>query len=103
MELLPTHVLESRFHYFLSENYRSSLHLFEVLKDKGLGSTNAFFKWCCDCIGYYGEVCGMTYEEMNIFLFVILQPLLILTFGVLYFRTRSKLKAMQSKMRSSGR
>ena len=83
------------YHYYLKKDYRSTNELFSVLNDSGLNSTNNLFKWCCDCISYYAKVTGYTYEEMNIILFVICQPLLILLFLFLYLRERYKRKTKQ--------
>jgi hypothetical protein len=83
------------YHYFLKESYHSSRELFSVLGNQGLKSTNNLFKWCCDCISYYAKVTGYTYEEMNIILFVIGQPSLIIFFMILFFRERYKRKTTQ--------
>jgi hypothetical protein len=47
---------------------------------------NHIFKVCCDIITYIGEQVGLSYEAVNIWLFVVIQPLLILLFmtGVNY-------------------
>lgn len=87
------------YHYYLKDGYRSSQELFSTLNTQGFKSTNNLFKWCCDCISYYAELTGFTYEEMNIILFVIGQPLLILFFLLLFLRERSKRKVMQLKVR----
>jgi hypothetical protein len=49
------------------------------------------FLWCCDCIRYYALQLGLTYEHLNIHLFVILQPMLILMFFVLFIIQSRKL------------
>ena len=41
-------------------------------------TTNGFFNWCCDCILFYANKLGCTYEELNIILFVILEPCIII-------------------------
>jgi hypothetical protein len=46
-------------------------------------SINNFFTWCCSYIDFYAHKLGCTYEELNIYLFVILEPLLILMLLVL--------------------
>jgi hypothetical protein len=82
------------YHFYLKKDYNSSGQLFSVLANKGLSSTNNLFKWCCDCISYYAKLTGFTYEEMNIILFVIGQPMLILLFFILFLRERRKRKLM---------
>jgi hypothetical protein len=39
---------------------------------------NELFKWCCDTISVWAKFLGCTYEELNIYLFVLLQPLIVL-------------------------
>lgn len=41
-------------------------------------TTNGFFNWCCDCILFYANKLGCTYEELNIILFVVLEPCIII-------------------------
>lgn len=78
-------------HYYLQKKgYSSFSELFYVLWTKGSDSINSFFFWCCDCISFLATICGMTYEEMNIVLFVVGQPLLIIIFLILWLRERSK-------------
>ena len=43
-----------------------------------------FFNWCVYVLEVIGNVTGMGYELANIFIFVILQPALILLFFVLW-------------------
>ena len=80
------------YHFYLKKDYNSSKELFSVLNQKGFTTTNNLFLWCCDCISYYAKITGFTYEEMNIILFVIGQPLLILLFLYLFLRERYKNK-----------
>jgi hypothetical protein len=87
------------YHYYLKKDYNSTKELFSTLSTQGVKSTNNLFKWCCDCISYYAELTGFTYEEMNIILFVIGQPLLILFFLSLFLRERFKRKSIQTKYR----
>lgn len=66
--------------YYLKSDYKSSEDLFSTL----VSSPNRLFLWCCDCIRYYAVSMGITYEQLNIDLFVILQPMLIVMFAVLF-------------------
>lgn len=88
---------KTKYHFYLKGDYDSSSELFTVLSEQGFNSTNDLFLWCCDCIAYYAKVTGITYEEMNIVLFVVGQPLLILIFIFLFLRERYKRKIMQSQ------
>ena len=49
-----------------------------------------FFRWCVEVLVWIGNVTGMGYELANIAIFVILQPLLILIFLILWLRERKK-------------
>lgn len=82
-------------HYALQKKgYASTFDLFTTLLSNGFDSTNNFFLWCCDCILYYATLIGLTYEELNLILFVFLQPMLILMLLVLYFRERRRNKRL---------
>lgn len=64
-----------RVHYYHSKNYSNSTLLYnDLTKQK---STDGLFEWCCDCIQFYAYKLGYTYEELNIVIFVILQPSII--------------------------
>ena len=55
------------------------------------------FYWkCVDIIEYIGNLSGLGYELTNIFLFVILQPLLIIVFLFLWLKERKKNKKLAS-------
>ena len=84
----------SNYHFYLQKNYASSHQLFNVLGERGTNSLDSFFLWCCDCIAYYAKVMGLTYEQLNIILFVIGQPLLIVLFMLLYILERRKRKML---------
>ena len=45
---------------------------------------NSFFNWCVYVLEIIGQITGMGYELANIVIFVILQPLLILIFFILW-------------------
>ena len=53
---------------------------------------NEFFNWCVLVLEITAEYTGMSYELINILIFVILQPLLILIFFYLWRRERHKHK-----------
>ena len=55
------------------------------------------FYWkCLDIIEYIGNLSGLGYELTNIFLYVILQPLLIIVFLFLWLKERKKNKKLAS-------
>jgi len=66
--------------YMVKSQYESSSDLAMTL----LNNPNRLFAWCCDCIRYYAIEMGITYEQLNIHLFVIIQPMLILLFFILF-------------------
>jgi len=51
---------------------------------------NDLFNWCVLVLEIMAEAIGMSYELLNILIFVILQPLLILIFFYLWIRVRKK-------------
>lgn len=51
---------------------------------------NNFFNWCVYVLEVIGNITGMGYELANIVMFVILQPLLILIFFILWRREVKK-------------
>ena len=51
---------------------------------------NDIFNWCVLVLEIMAEATGMSYELINILIFVILQPLLILIFFYLWIRQRKK-------------
>jgi len=57
---------------------------------------NDFFRWCVEVLVWIGNVTGMGYELANIVIFVILQPLLILIFLILWLRARKKNKIKEN-------
>jgi hypothetical protein len=53
---------------------------------------NDLFNWCVYVLKVIGNVTGMGYELANIVIFVIIQPLLILIFFILWRREIKKSK-----------
>ena len=51
-----------------------------------------FFNWCVRALEVIGEFTGMGYELVNIVIFVIVQPALILLFYALWRIEKSKNK-----------
>lgn len=54
-----------------------------------------FFFWCVDVLVFIGDITGMGYALANIIIFVILQPLLILLFFILW---RGEIKKHKTKV-----
>jgi hypothetical protein len=76
--------------YELKKSYADSGDLFATLVEQ----PEKFFLWCCDCILYYSNVWGMSYAELNLYLFVIGQPMLILLFGGLFLLQTLRLRSV---------
>jgi len=81
-------------HYYLINKFSTSSDLFGILlKQK---NTNGLFLWCCDCIQFYADKLGYSYEELNIVLFIILQPALIIYLFTVcvyqYYKLTQKIK-----------
>ena len=55
---------------------------------------NDFFNWCVRVLEIMAEYTGMSYELINILIFVILQPLLIVIFFYLWRRETKKYKGI---------
>jgi len=72
------------------KKYNTSLELFsDLLHQKTI---NGFFNWCCSCIDFYANQLGCTYEELNIILFVVLEPsIILLLLGLLTFKSKKYL------------
>jgi hypothetical protein len=48
------------------------------------------FWWCVDVLQVWGELTGLGYNLINILIFVLLQPFLILLFFILWFCERTR-------------
>ena len=57
---------------------------------------NNFFNWCVYILEVIGDITGMGYELANILIFVIIQPLLILFFFILWRKEINKNKKTKS-------
>ena len=57
-----------------------------------MNTVDQIFWKCVQFIEYFGDVTGLGYELSNILLFIIIQPILILTFLFLWLREKKKNK-----------
>ncbi len=55
-------------------------------------TVNEFYQVCVDIMKALASYTNTTYEEINIIVFLIIQPLMILVLLFLYIRSRRKLK-----------
>ena len=58
--------------------------------ESGVGWVDAIFKICVYILVDLAEIIGISYEAINIWIFVIIQPLLIILFFVLWRREKKK-------------
>ena len=55
---------------------------------------NDFFNWCVLVLEIMADLIGMSYELINILIFVILQPLLIVVFFYLWRRETKRYRGI---------
>jgi len=79
-------------HYYKSGGYDSLFDVIIELFNKN--SINGLFQWCCDILQYVAIQIGYTYEELNIIIFVILQPAIIFYLIVLLIYKNNKLRKL---------
>lgn len=60
---------------------------------------NSIFYWCVHILQHYSKILGMTYEALNVWLFVFLEPLFILLLIVLLIRQQLKLRKFRKTNR----
>ena len=93
MSKFSSDVVHRTHYYLINKSYTHSELFGCLLKQK---NTNGLFLWCCDCIQYYADKLGYSYEEFNIILFIILQPALIFYLFTVcvyqYYRLSQKVK-----------
>jgi len=59
--------------------------------ESGVGWVDAIFRVCVYILVDLSEIIGISYEAINIRIFVIIQPLLILIFFILWRKKRRKI------------
>ena len=60
--------------------------------ESGVGWVDTIFKICVYILVDLADLIGISYEAINIWIFVIIQPLLILIFFILWRREKKKTK-----------
>jgi hypothetical protein len=89
LSVTPTFA-NNRYYFYLQNDYHNQKELYGTLFSSKTTTINQLFLWCCDCIMYYAKTFGVSYEFMNLVLFVFLQPTIILILLILYIRERIK-------------
>jgi len=64
---------------------------FNSMGESGVGWVDAIFRVCVYILVDLSEIIGISYEAINIRIFVIIQPLLILIFFILWRKKRRKI------------
>jgi hypothetical protein len=80
----------NRYYFYLQNDYHNQKELYGTLFSPKTNTMDELFLWCCDCIMYYAKTFNVSYEFMNLVLFVFLQPTIILILLILYVRERIK-------------
>ena len=55
---------------------------------------DSFFWWCVEILKVWGDVTGLGYNLINILIFILLQPALILLFFTLWIYEKNKKKGV---------
>ena len=58
--------------------------------ESGVGWVDAIFRICVYILVDLSEIIGISYEAINIWIFVIIQPLLILIFFILWRKEKNR-------------
>lgn len=60
---------------------------------------NELFNWCVEFLVWLADVIGMTYEEVNIWIFVIIEPLVFvfMLWVIIWQRRKMKIQIQQLK------
>jgi hypothetical protein len=56
---------------------------------------NAIFNWCVDLLYAWSSIIGITYEEINVIIFVFLYPLFVVLLIVYIIGLKRKIKKLQ--------
>jgi EamA domain-containing membrane protein RarD len=52
------------------------------------------FDWCVNVLIYWGNIFGITYKEINVWVFVIIWPILTAVMAVVIFRQWRKIRQL---------
>lgn len=55
------------------------------------------FAWCVQLLVHWAKVLGMTYEEINIWIFVIIQPIVFLIMCIWIFALYRRIRELKKK------
>lgn len=63
---------------------------------------NEIFDWCVRVLVHYADILGITYKEINVWIFVILWPLLTIGMAAVIFAQRSRIRRLEREIRQGG-
>jgi hypothetical protein len=61
---------------------------------------NELFNWCVKVLVWLADVVGMTYEEVNIWIFVIIEPLVFLVMLWILIRQYRKIRQLKNRRKN---
>ncbi len=57
---------------------------------------NEIFDACVELLHYWGGIVGLTYKEINVWIFVIIEPIIFIIMLVWIIRLRKKIKLLSN-------
>ena len=57
---------------------------------------NTIFYWCVEFLKVLAKDLGMTYEEINVWIFCIIEPILFIVMAVIIYKQYKKIKTLKS-------
>jgi hypothetical protein len=59
---------------------------------------DAIFDWCVNVLIYWANIFGITYKEINVWVFVIIWPILTIWMAVVIFRQWRKIRQLSKSL-----
>ena len=59
---------------------------------------DAIFDWCVEILVYFAGVLGITYKEINVWVFVIIWPILTLALLTVLFLQQKRIRRLQQRL-----
>jgi hypothetical protein len=63
---------------------------------------DAIFDWCVNVLVYFAGVFGITYKEINVWVFVIILPILTLAMLVILIVQQVRIRRLEKLLRNRG-
>jgi CDP-diglyceride synthetase len=67
---------------------------------KGVTQVDAIFDWCVEVLVYFAGVFGITYKEINVWVFVIIWPILTLALVVLLVIRQVQIRRLEKMVQA---